>query len=165
MLGLIYPPIVADLWQSFLIIALPGLCYALWVGLIHKPEGGDSGLPELKNPLSLSIAIKFALLYGLIGFLVKVFSATELSGGLLVLSFVSGLTDMDAIALSVADNLKGGGVLPVLATQAIIVAAVANTLLKAALAMSLGSPELRRHIAIAMGATVIAGGFAFYLVK
>lgn len=165
LLGLIYPPIVADLWQSFLIIALPGLCYALWVGLIHKPEGGDSGLPELKNPLSLSIAIKFALLYGLIGFLVKVFSATELSGGLLVLSFVSGLTDMDAIALSVADNLKGGGVLPVLATQAIIVAAVANTLLKAALAMSLGSPELRRHIAIAMGATVIAGGFAFYLVK
>lgn len=163
LLGLIYPRFIAELWLPFLILGLPGLFYALWIGLIHRPSAGEGNLPELKNPLSLSIAVKFALLYGLVGFLVKALSSFELSGSLLALSFVSGLTDMDAIALSVANHLKEGGVTLRLATQAVIVGAVANTLLKAGLAISLGSSELRRHVVFALGGTAIAGLFAFYL--
>lgn len=163
LLGLIRPSFIAQLWLPFLVMALPGLLYALWIGLIRHQGERDTDIPDLKNPLGLSIAVKFALLYGLISFLVKVFSQTELSSGLLVLSFISGLTDMDAIALSITNNLKDGTVALDMATPAVILAAIANTLLKAGLAIGLGSRELRKHIVISMGATIIAGISVFLL--
>jgi uncharacterized membrane protein (DUF4010 family) len=164
LLGLIYPKFISALWLPFTILALPGLIYAVWVGLIHRHGERDADLPELKNPLGLGIAVKFALLYAVIAFFVKILSQVELSGGLLALSFLSGLTDMDAIALSVANSLKEGGVAIELATKAVIIAAVANTILKAGLAIALGSKQLGFHITIAMGATVVFGGIAFFLV-
>jgi uncharacterized membrane protein (DUF4010 family) len=84
--------------------------------------------------------------------------------GLLPLSFVSGLTDMDAISLSMAGNFTSGDVPLVLAARAIIVAAIANSLLKAAFSASLGSPMLRRQTTLVLGATVVAGVGALWLV-
>ncbi|WPJ95748.1 DUF4010 domain-containing protein [Coraliomargarita algicola] len=121
-------------------------------------------VPNLKNPLGLSIAIKFALIYGAISFLVKMFSASDLSDGLLALSFISGLTDMDAIALSITQNLKEGTVALNLATQAILIAAIANTLLKAGLVIALGTPALRKQILLAFGGMSLAGVGALFLV-
>lgn len=163
-LGFIYPPFIQALWLPFTIMALPGLIYAGFVGIIGKRNKESTDLSNLKNPLGLAIAIKFALIYGVVLFLVKVLSQTDLSEGLLALSFVSGLTDMDAIALSITNSLKDGNVALKIATQALILSAIANTLLKAGLVFSIGAPQLRKHIAIALGATVIAGAGAFFLV-
>jgi uncharacterized membrane protein (DUF4010 family) len=76
---------------------------------------------------------------------------------MLPLSFMSGLTDMDAISLSMAGNQSSGTVGLPLAGQAIVLAAVANSLLKAGLAFSLGAPLLRRHVAVVLGLTALAG--------
>jgi uncharacterized membrane protein (DUF4010 family) len=162
-LGFIFPAFISELWLPFLILSLPGLVYALAVGLFSRRSTEATNLPDLKNPLGLGIAIQFALIYGLISILVKTFLSTDLTHGLLPLSFVSGLTDMDAIALSITNNLKDGDITAQLAAKALIVAAIANTVLKAALAMGLGSNKLRLHIGIAMGATVLAGIGAFYM--
>ncbi len=163
-LGLIYPAFIPVLWLPVLVLSVPGLLYILIVGLFHKKGKEATDIPVLKNPLGLGIAIKFALIYGVISVLVKVFIHSDLSEGLLALSFISGLTDMDAIALSITNNLRDGIVGAELASQAIIVAAIANTVLKAGLVFALGSPQLKRHIAVAFGATVLAGVGAFYLV-
>lgn len=162
LLGFIHPEFITHIWLPFAIIALPGLLYALWLGLSGCQTEKDTDLPELKNPLGLSIAIKFALLYGIISFLVAVLSESNLTDGLLALSFLSGLTDMDAIALSITNHLKDGTVAATLATQAVILAAVANTVLKGGLAFGLGSRQLKRHIAIALGTTILAGGVVFF---
>ncbi|MGB0416782.1 MAG: MgtC/SapB family protein [Coraliomargarita sp.] len=156
-LGLIYPPFVSELWLPFLIFSIPGLLYALWAGMLSKQGKEATDIPNLKNPLGLSIAIKFALIYAIISLLVKLFSSTELNQGLLALSFLSGLTDMDAIALSITNNLKDGIVATELAVKAVIIAAIANTVLKAGLVFSLGSTPIKKHIAIALGSTVLAG--------
>ena len=157
LIGVILPELIGRLWLPFTILALPGLLYSLYLGFGRRQKKGASDLPDIKNPLGFSIAIKFALLYGLITFLVKVLSAMDFSQGLLALSFLSGLTDMDAIALSMTNNLADGSVTADLATRAIILAAIANTLLKGGLAVAFGSAELRRHILIALGATILAG--------
>lgn len=163
-LGVIYPQFIQTLWLPMTVIALPGIVYVVITYFASRHRQPDIDLPELKNPLGLSIAIKFALIYGVISLLVKLFNHMELADGLLLLSFISGLTDMDAIALSLAHNLKDETVALRLATQAVVLAAIANTLLKAGLAISLGSSALRKQICIALGSTVLAGIVAFLLV-
>jgi uncharacterized membrane protein (DUF4010 family) len=72
---------------------------------------------------------------------------------------------MDAITLLMANNRTDGTVAAMAATQAVILAAIANSLLKAGLAVSLGSPGLRRQIALVLGATAAVGGASLWLVR
>ena len=64
---------------------------------------------------------------------------------------------MDAITLSIARDQGGQIQMIQLATTAVVLAGVANTILKAGLAISLGSPGLRWRIAIVLGATAAIG--------
>jgi uncharacterized membrane protein (DUF4010 family) len=141
----------------FAIMAAPGLLYAAFVWWRKHPGKTAGEAVPLRNPLNLKMAIKFAVLYAVIAFLVKAAPQLGLAQSLLPLSFVSGLTDMDAISLSMARNGAGEGNPPELATHAVVLAAIANTLLKGGLAISLGSPGLRVRIALVLGATALAG--------
>jgi uncharacterized membrane protein (DUF4010 family) len=149
----------------FALMALPGLGFTAWVWLFNRPEENSVETPSLHNPLSLSIAIKFGLIYAVVAFLVKAATSLQWHNGLLPLSFISGLTDMDAITLLMANNRTDGTVAPTVATQAVILAAIANSLLKAGLAVSLGSPALRRQIALVLGATAAVGVASLWLVR
>jgi uncharacterized membrane protein (DUF4010 family) len=145
--------------SPFALMVLPGVIYGGWLWFRRQPGKGEVSTPQISNPLSLKTAIKFALLYAVIGFLVKVLSSQNLlHSSLLPLSFLSGLTDMDAISLSMAGSRTAGSVPLRLATQAIIIAAVANSLLKAGLAVCLGSPVLRKQVAVVLGLTALTGG-------
>jgi hypothetical protein len=50
-----------------------------------------------------------------------------------------------------------------LATKAVIVGAVANSILKAGFAISLGSPALRREVTLVLGATAVCGLASLWL--
>jgi uncharacterized membrane protein (DUF4010 family) len=128
-------------------------------------EGTTVATPKLSNPLSLVIAIKFALIYAAIAFLVKAATQLDWHGSLLPLSFVSGLTDLDAISLSMAGSLNGSVVTPALAVKAVMLGAIANTLMKGGLAVTFGSPALRRQVAFVLGLTVLCGVAGFWLVR
>lgn len=144
----------------FAILAAPGVLYAAWFWLRRPPPARSKtklDLSRLRNPLDLKTAIKFAVLYAIIAFLVKAAPQLGLAESLLPLSFVSGLTDMDAISLSMARNGAGENAPAGLATQAVVLAAIANTLLKAGFAISLGSPALRLRVALVLGATALTG--------
>lgn len=156
--GVLNLELALTLIPPFAFMALPGVLYGAWLWFRRQPGKGLVTAPQIGNPLSLKTAIKFALLYAVIGFLVKyITSLNLLHSSLLPLSFLSGLTDMDAISLSVTGNHTSGAVPLHLATQAIIIAAVANSLLKAGFAISLGSPLLRKQISLVLGLTAAAG--------
>jgi uncharacterized membrane protein (DUF4010 family) len=146
-------------------MALPGLGFALWAWLFHRPADNDVATPHLLNPLSLSIAIKFGIIYAVVAFLVKAATHFELRGGLLPLSFLSGLTDMDAISLLMANSRNDASVAPVLATQSVILAVVGNSVLKGGFALALGSPALRRQVAVVLGLTILVGVGSLWLVR
>lgn len=147
-----------SLVAPFALMALPGALYGAWLWFRRHPGMGTVSAPVIGNPLNLKIAVKFALLYGLIGFLVKAITHLQLlHSGLLPLSFLSGLTDMDAISLSMAGGQTNGSVPLHLAMQAVLIAATANSLIKAGFAVCLGSPVLRRQISLVLGLTAVAG--------
>lgn len=165
--GVVNRELAWALVRPFLIMAVPAFGYGVWFAVRQRaagPRRKKVESPKIGNPLSLYTAIKFGALYALIGFLVKAATQLDWQGSLLPLSFVSGLTDMDAIALSMAESRNANRVAPLLATQAVTLAAVANSVLKGGLAAALGSPVLRRHTAIVLGLTALAGLAAMRLV-
>jgi uncharacterized membrane protein (DUF4010 family) len=111
---------------------------------------------RFQNPFRLTASIRFALVFAAVLFAVA-FVRERLPGiGLQAVAALAGLTDVDAITLSMARSPDTeGGTGP--AASAVVVAALSNTLAKGALAVSLGSPGLRKRIAIATGATFVAG--------
>ena len=155
--GLVNRNFALTLVVPFVLMAVPGIVYAGWVWLRRRPSHHAGDTPKLGNPLSLSTAIKFAALYSVIAFAVKAIRAQGWTEGLLPLSFVSGLTDMDAISLSIARDHGTEITAPDLATRAVVLAAVSNTLLKAGMAIGLGSPGLKLRIAIVLGLTAAIG--------
>jgi len=80
--------------------------------------------------------------------------------GIYLVAALAGLTDIDAITLSMAEYAKSG---PAgIAVDAIVIAALANTLVKTGMVVALGSSELRRTLLVcavgllALGVSVIA---------
>ncbi len=151
------PMLFAVVWPALLLMALPGIFYAAWVLLIRRSQMKLIAAPELKNPLSLVTAIKFAAIYAVVTLVVRAVAEEEISRGMLAVSFFSGLTDMDAITLSTIDSTKTGGLVASLGARLIIVAAIANTLAKAAIVLLLGSTTMRRSGALIFGLTLGAG--------
>lgn len=159
--GVINRELAISLLLPFGLMALPGILYSVGVLALAKDDVTVSP-PTLHNPLSLSVSIKFAVIYAVVAFLVKAATSLQLQSSLLPLSFISGLTDLDAIALLMASNRNDGSVVALLATQAVIVAAIANSLLKAGFALTLGSPTLRRHVGAVLGATMLIGAASLW---
>lgn len=155
--GLVDQAFAATLVVPFALMAAPGVGFAVWIWLRHRPQIREGDVPPLENPLGLWTAIKFAALYSLIAFLVKIFREQGWDHGLLPLSFLSGLTDMDAISLSIAREHGAASTGPDLATRAVVLATVSNTLLKSGMAWALGSPGLKRRIVAILGATALLG--------
>lgn len=155
--GLINRGFAATLIVPFALMAIPGICFALWVRLRRRSTRSEGDAPKLGNPLSLGTAIKFAALYAVIAFMVKMVREQGWTQGMLPLSFVSGLTDMDAISLSIAREQTSEAAMPDLATRAVVLAAVSNTLLKTGMAIGLGSAGLKVRVGIVLGATIAIG--------
>lgn len=124
----------------------------------EQPDISSSeGEIELTNPLNLSTAVKFGLLFAAV--LVATKAADRFFGttGVYVASVITGLTDVDSITLSVSELAAAGEIEARAATIAIILAVLMNTLTKAALASALGSRELRRAVIPAFGVVLLVG--------
>jgi len=162
--GVINRELAGTLVVPFALMALPGLGFSLWVLFLRRSDTTTVSPPALHNPLNLSVAIKFAVIYAVVAFLVKAALALELQKGLLPLSFLSGLTDLDAIALMMANSRNDGTVVPLLATQSVIVGAIANSILKGGFALTLGTSALRRQVVTVLGLTILIGLASLWLV-
>lgn len=150
------PALARSLMIPFACMAAPAALFALGFAL-RRPAAGEVEAPAMGNPLGLGTAIKFAALYAGIGLLVKLALAQDWQAGLLPLSFVSGLTDVDAIALNVAQSARDGSLDLSIATRAVLLAAAANSLLKAGLAWGIGAPRYRAPASGVLVATAAVG--------
>jgi len=130
--------------------------YILWRRGRAEKKAEHGGI-ELSNPLRLTTAITFGLVFALV--LVVVEAANEYFGnaGVYLASVLTSITDVDSITLSVS-NLSLKGLLDArVAAIAIILATIMNTLTKAVMAMVLGTPRLRRLVSRAFGVVVLTG--------
>jgi uncharacterized membrane protein (DUF4010 family) len=116
----------------------------------------------LRNPFSLLAACKFGLLFAMMLLAVKLSQTYLPLGGLYAVAALAGLTDVDAITLSMA-RFSGQGGDATVAAGAIVLAALSNTLVKCGLVVGLGSRSLGARIAVATAALVVAGLASFTL--
>ncbi|MBP6482302.1 MAG: MgtC/SapB family protein [Pseudomonadales bacterium] len=123
---------------------------------------GDS-LP-VKNPFSLGSAVQFALLFAVVLVIVELTHKYAPVEGLYLVAAVAGLTDVDAITLSMAQGSRDGIGFAV-ATHAIGIAAVSNTLVKCTMVLALGRGPLRPRLAVATAVLVACGALAALVVN
>ncbi len=117
-----------------------------FVGFRRTPRDvGDVALPD--NPLQLWSALQMALLFQVVILAVAFVRVRFNTGGLAISGAVLGLTDVDALTISMARSASEGVAVHI-AAEAIAVGALSNTVLKAALAMALGAPAFRRAVAL-----------------
>jgi uncharacterized membrane protein (DUF4010 family) len=109
------------------------------------------------NPFELSEAIKFGLLFGLVTIVAKAAQTYLGAAGLYLAGALAGLTDVDAISLSMANLATANPESLVVAARTIVIAVLANTLVKAGMAVFMGAPALRRTIVLATVLLLFAG--------
>ena len=109
----------------------------------------------LRDPLNFVAALQFAALYALIRWLVVYAQQRFGDEGMYAASAIAGLTDMDAIALSLA-RTTGGNNGSALAGSAILLAALSNTLVKYALVLVAGTRALKKAVLPGFAALVVA---------
>ena len=108
------------------------------------------------NPFELSEAIKFGLLFGIVIVVAKAAEAYLGEAGLYLAGAVAGLTDVDAISLSMANLAATNPASVKVAEHTIVIAVVSNTLVKTGMAAFMGAPALRRTIVMAALILLIA---------
>ncbi|MCB0633640.1 MAG: MgtC/SapB family protein [Saprospiraceae bacterium] len=149
-LGRIAPPILVVL------AAMAVLCIGLFL-LNRRQEKEMKEMPEPDNPAQMKTALIFGALYALILLGVAVAKDYFGQGGLLVVSIISGFTDVDAITLSLANTLNRGDIEVHNAWKYILIATFSNLLFKGGMVASMGSPKMKRLILPAFGVIIFFG--------
>jgi len=111
----------------------------------------------VKNPFSLSAAIRFGGLFAVVLVLVKLAQQHFPSAGLYAISALAGAADVDAIVLSLASDGHDSNVFDQ-AARSLLVALLANTVVKLSTVLLLGRGPVRKHMTIASAFIAAAGG-------
>lgn len=153
------PAIILPILLEFILMSI--LCVVLFY-LINKESTGDE-MPEPKNPAQFKSALIFGLLYGLI-LLAVAFAKEEFgNNALYIVSIISGLTDVDAITLSVAQLMKNDGLQVSTGWRLILLASLSNLVFKGIMAATLGTKQLAKWIGVSFGIAIIAGLLILWL--
>jgi uncharacterized membrane protein (DUF4010 family) len=137
--------------------AAMGLLTFLAAWLLYRRSGATAGPQDvqLQNPFSLTAAVQFALVFAAVLLLVKLTQFYFPGGGVYIVAALAGLTDVDAITLSMAEYAKGNS--PTVAAIAVVIASISNTVVKCGMVATLGGPALRRPILLATAGIILAG--------
>lgn len=131
---------------------------AVVAAIFARGRSGEAALvDEESDPAELKSALLFGALYA--GVLLAVAATTHYLGGraLYLVAIVSGLTDVDAITLSIG-RLAGAGSIPFpTAWRLIVVATIANLLFKTAIVGVLGSRKMFGLVGLLSGVAMATG--------
>jgi uncharacterized membrane protein (DUF4010 family) len=146
--GLINLPLATVLGPPLGLMAAVGAVVSLV--LWRRARSRETGVVTAgANPFELGEAIKFGLLFGVVTVVAKAAEVYLGDAGLYLAGALAGLTDVDAISLSMANLVTSGGGNLAVAARTIVIAVLSNTLVKTGMAMFVGTPALRRTLLLA----------------
>jgi uncharacterized membrane protein (DUF4010 family) len=131
-------------WMPMAAAAAVGLAYCAFLYFSQRTD--EEGGVDFSNPFELGPAVKFGLIYGVILLISKAAQMYLPAAGIYLASIVAGLTDVDAITLSMAELSSTGGLDMSTAARAIVLAAMSNTVVKGGIVMSSGASALRKAL-------------------
>jgi uncharacterized membrane protein (DUF4010 family) len=121
---------------------------------VRRLRPGAKELP-LANPFGLGPAARFALLFAAVELAVHLVQRYAPGRGTFGVAALAGLTDVDAITLTMAGMARHATALAT-ATTAITIAALTNSLVKWGITEAVGSSRLARPVRLATGALLVA---------
>jgi uncharacterized membrane protein (DUF4010 family) len=151
--------LLAQVLVPFAVMAVAASGYAAFLYFRDGRVDGErpKGEVDVRNPFSLVEAAKFGALFAVVLLAVKIVQEHFPPSGLYAVAALAGLTDVDAITLSMSEFAQSGEAR--VAVIAIVIAATSNTIVKCAMAFVLGGAELGKKL-IAATAVALAAGLA-----
>ena len=151
------PTLAKSLALPYILATIAGFVFALYLyknETVHKVEH----LAVKNNPLELSEALKLGLLFGIIFGLIGIFQSKFGDSGVYIISALSGLTDVDAITLSLS-QLAHEKISELTAMYGIMIATIVNSMVKLGIVFVIGGRKLGMIMAIfyllSIGAMII----------
>ncbi len=139
-----------------------GLLLGLLLGRKRAPDL-SSATVALGNPFRLAPALKFGALFALILFASRAASAAYGGGALYWASGLGGSLDVDAVALSLVDLLARGNTTASVACAGVLLALLANAVVKTGIAFYAGSRSLAKTLAAGFAVMFLAGLLGWFL--
>jgi uncharacterized membrane protein (DUF4010 family) len=138
------PEIGVSLWRYLVPPLAAGM---IATGVAWRQRRRASGAPTLgpQNPLQVRSALQMAALFQVVMFAVAAVRLGFGDAGVLVSAVLAGAVDVDALVLALVANVASG-VVPTVAALGIALGVLANSLLKCALAVAVGSRAFRRQV-------------------
>jgi uncharacterized membrane protein (DUF4010 family) len=153
-LSVIAPPLAIE------ILLMAGLCTWLY---FYRDTDETEEIPEPENPAQLKSALLFGGLYALILLAVAVARDYLGQSGLLIVSIISGFTDVDAITLSLVNTVNRGVIEASTAWRFMLIAALSNLLFKGGMTAFIGSTKLRNRVLLAFIIAMVGGLLIIWL--
>jgi uncharacterized membrane protein (DUF4010 family) len=151
------PDLVAPLIPYLAVPALVAIAAAVW-GARSSPVDDTADL-QPENPLQLRAAIQMAALFQAVLMAVHVARQFWGESGVLTSAAVLGLTDVDALTVSMARGIARTASLET-AALAIAIGVLANTALKLAVAVALGNARFRVIVGGTLAIMIVAAAAA-----
>ena len=136
----LFPYILKHITPYFLLL----LGFTLYIYVQKEKEKFEGKKVEMKNPYSLKQALTFGVLYSIISVsstYLKQFFGEEV---ILAISFLSGVIDIDAITLSLANLSQKGNISLEIASIGILTASISNNIFKSIYGIIFGNRELKK---------------------
>ena len=156
--AIVYAELIPHLLLPFGIMAAVSLGAALIAYRSARTGAPEESHLELRNPFSLRVASEFAAFFALILFAVAAAERYLPAAGTYAVAAFAGLTDVDAITLSMSEQAKTGSLtVPVFA---IVIASLSNTVVRGGLSAVIGPRSWRAWCMTAAAAILAAGSIA-----
>ena len=148
--------------MALMLVAVEAAAYLIYRRRRKEVSEEETDL-AMQNPVTLTVALQFGLLYGVVVFLGRFLVEKVSASSLALLGAVSGITDVDAITLSSA-NLVNGGVDVVDGARAVLAAVTVNGFVKGGMAVVLGSRRHALWVGVVLGvASLVTGAWLLLL--
>lgn len=146
-------------WSVGTMALVAGLAAVLLWFSASKSEAASTDATEvsLTNPFSVGPALKFAAFFVVVLFVAKIAQLYFGNQGLYAAAALSGLADVDAITLSIAEQTKSNSLPLNVGALGITIAVVSNSLVKTGIAISSGGWAFGRLVGFSLGAATAAG--------
>ena len=154
------PNLFLGLFFSLGLMGLVGVILAFYLFRNHVRLERRVKDFDVDSPFSLGPALKFAGLFLVVMFVTKLLTIIYGNSGIYIVSFLSGITDVDAITISLSRLALEGSVVDGVAQLGIMIGAFANTFFKAGIVYYLGSKDLFRIILLVFGFIIFIGGLS-----
>lgn len=146
-------PLAFELLIPFAFLFITSLTVAAFLWMSNSKIKNEE--IKLDNPFKILFAIKFGLVFTAILFLSKASQVFFGDAGVYTTSFLAGLADVDAIALTMS-SLTPASISLDLAAIAVLIAGFANTIVKLLISSFFGSKDLRKYTNIGFGIILIS---------